>query len=1195
MTYDKYVLHFFILVCILISITSVSAVDLNDTVGHDVLNDVGEKSYGDLNIKINGENLNFTFESDYKFNGEIDKNYSGGVNITKDNFIIDGNNHRIDCGGQSRAFYITGKNVEINNLIIENAFYGYGSAIRTGSQLTLNNVTFINCLGDNETYSGGAIFSYRTTLNVNNCRFIDNGGKNGASLTSLRSTVNVVNSTFISGSDMIINGHIYLENSQLTVDSSNFLNTTSKYATAIFLMDDGNLNIKNSKFKNLFAYKTAGAIGAKVVSDLTVSNCEFDNVSSANNGGAIFVDMKGYDGALYKLEIENSVFNNCYSGFGGSILQLDGYLVINNTNFTSSIAHYEGGAVYTSDAYVGISNSKFKYNSLIDEMSYGGACYFDNGAVTLDGNSFENNMAFEGASVYAYDVTLNLIGNYFNNPSDAISIYTVYGKMDEERDNNYSSDVKSFNNTNNFYNFEGSASSFIIINNTLSFDEMPEKFDLRSYGWITPVKSQGFAGSCWAFGNLAALESSLLRYANKTYSLSVNNMQNSMLKYSKYGDSSMKEGGIAFSAVAYLIDWLGIFPEEYDGYDELGKISSLAITPEDIHIQNVVVIAPIKNASDRDLIKDSLIKYGAVSTAHYANFDKSKYFNESSSAQYFYGTHNANHRVCIVGWDDSYSRYNFLNTPEGDGAWICKNSWGTDWGDGGYFYVSYYDTSFATKESICYIVNNDSYTRIYQHDVGGEGKWMERSKYYANVFTADEDEFIGAVGTFFNQSGIEYEFTISVNDVDVHTQKGISKFRGYETIKLDKLVPIKKGEKFKVTFKNMLYAVNTLRIHPQMGQSFVSTDGESWQDLSNSLSVALLKAYAVSQMPAEIDITNETIDLKVGDTVQLNATLNPADAGNLTYSSINGSVVKVSDDGSIVAVGKGTAIVTVSFAGNDKYASDLKTVTINVGKVSTNLAAADVTATYNVNKYLVITLKDSKGKPLVGAGVTVDLNGAKTYTTDSNGQVQVSTNGLAPKTYTARITFDGNTNYEKSAKNVKVTVKKATPKLTAKKKTFKTTTKTKKYTITLKDNTGKAIKNAKVTLKVKGKTYKATTNSKGKAVFKIKNLKKKGTFKATITYKGNKYYNKVSKKANIKVIVTFKTVSKGSKDKSTVKEIQQALKDHGYYISYKGHYLKVDGKFKGCTERSVKEFQKDKGLKVTGKVDEKTAKKLGLI
>lgn len=67
------------------------------------------------------------------------------------------------------------------------------------------------------------------------------------------------------------------------------------------------------------------------------------------------------------------------------------------------------------------------------------------------------------------------------------------------------------------------------------------------------------------------------------------------------------------------------------------------------------------------------------------------------------------------------------------------------------------------------------------------------------------------------------------------------------------------------------------------------------------------------------------------------------------------------------------------------------------------------------------------------------------------------------------------------------------------------------------------------------------------------------------------------------------------KDKSTVKAIQRALKNHGYYLSYKGHYLKVDGKFKSCTERSVKQFQKDKGLKVVGKVDEKTAIKLGLI
>ena len=352
--------------------------------------------------------------------------------------------------------------------------------------------------------------------------------------------------------------------------------------------------------------------------------------------------------------------------------------------------------------------------------------------------------------------------------------------------------------------------------------------------------------------------------------------------------------------------------------------------------------------------------------------------------------------------------------------------------------------------------------------------------------------------------------------------------------------------------------------------------------------ITIIKADStlkVDNMAFDYDATGST-----------NVSFTNASGVNASVVGQPNAVVKVNGTNITVSgLNAGTYNLTVTTIVDDDHNPVTVNATITVNKLQTELSGNAITATYNVNSDLVVTLKDSNGNPVSGAKLIVDLNGAKTYTTDSNGQIKVSTKGLAPKTYTARITFDGNTNYEKSAKNVKVTVKKATPKLTAKKKTFKTSVKTKKYTITLKDNTGKAIKKAKVTLKVKGKTYKATTNSKGKAVFKIKNLKKKGTFKATITYKGNKYYNKVSKKANIKVIVSFKTVSKGSKDKSTVKEIQQALKDHGYYLSYKGHYLKVDGKFQSCTERSVKEFQHDKGLKVTGKVDEKTAKKLGLI
>jgi murein L,D-transpeptidase YcbB/YkuD len=204
-------------------------------------------------------------------------------------------------------------------------------------------------------------------------------------------------------------------------------------------------------------------------------------------------------------------------------------------------------------------------------------------------------------------------------------------------------------------------------------------------------------------------------------------------------------------------------------------------------------------------------------------------------------------------------------------------------------------------------------------------------------------------------------------------------------------------------------------------------------------------------------------------------------------------------------------------------------------------------------------------------------------------------NGAASKKLTAKISFKGNDKYAKSSTTAKEVVKMAKAKITAKAKTFKSTTKTKKYTVTLKDNKGRAIKNTKVYLKVKGKTYTAKTNSKGKATFKITKLAKSGKYNAVITFKGNDYYKKSTKKAKITVKSVWKTVSKGSKAIFNVVKIQKALKRNGYYLTYAGYTLVVDGIYNDCTVRSVKEFQRDHGLKVTGKVDYKTAKKLNII
>ena len=270
----------------------------------------------------------------------------------------------------------------------------------------------------------------------------------------------------------------------------------------------------------------------------------------------------------------------------------------------------------------------------------------------------------------------------------------------------------------------------------------------------------------------------------------------------------------------------------------------------------------------------------------------------------------------------------------------------------------------------------------------------------------------------------------------------------------------------------------------------------------------------VRKLNSTLTVNNVTFDYKsIGfiavtftGATGVNATVLNQYQANVT---VNGTNITISN----LNAGKYTLQVTT--IAEENYNPITKTASITVNKLKTALSAKSIATVYNVNKNLVITLKDSKGNALNGVNITVQLKNTKTYTT-KNGQIKVSTKGLAPKVYTAKITFKGNTNYEKTSKNtVKVTVKKATPKITAKKKTFKRTVKTKKYNIALKTNLKKAMKGVKVTLKVNKKTYSAKTNKKGIATFKITKLTKTGKYTSVVKFAGNKYYNAKKKKKKI--------------------------------------------------------------------------------
>ena len=159
----------------------------------------------------------------------------------------------------------------------------------------------------------------------------------------------------------------------------------------------------------------------------------------------------------------------------------------------------------------------------------------------------------------------------------------------------------------------------------------------------------------------------------------------------------------------------------------------------------------------------------------------------------------------------------------------------------------------------------------------------------------------------------------------------------------------------------------------------------------------------VNKIPTEINITNTTVTLNVDDEISTGATLTPADAGNLTYTSSNPDVAIV-ENGMIKALKEGTAIITVSFNGNDKYApAENKTIFVTVSKIPTNITIDNSTLNLNVGDSV-----------LTGATLYPVGAGNLTYTS-SNSDVAIVENGMikALKEGIAIITvsFNGNEKY----------------------------------------------------------------------------------------------------------------------------------------------------------------------------------------
>lgn len=189
---------------------------------------------------------------------------------------------------------------------------------------------------------------------------------------------------------------------------------------------------------------------------------------------------------------------------------------------------------------------------------------------------------------------------------------------------------------------------------------LPESVDWRTKGAVTPVKSQGTCGSCWAFASVAAVES---LYQIKTGQL-VSLSEQELVDCGQYGCTT----GHANRAILWIKKNGGITTEA--DYPYIGKVGTCDKTKLKHHVVTASNYRPI--ARNEQSIMEMVVRQPVI-----VNIEVNESFQKYTSGVYSGPCGYAyNHIVTIVGYGK--------DTTTGKKYWIVKNSYGKSWGMGGY-------------------------------------------------------------------------------------------------------------------------------------------------------------------------------------------------------------------------------------------------------------------------------------------------------------------------------------------------------------------------------------------------------------------------------------------------------------------------------------------------------------------------------
>ena len=577
--------------------------------------------------------------------------------------------------------------------------------------------------------------------------------------------------------------------------------------------------------------------------------------------------------------------------------------------------------------------------------------------------------------------------------------------------------------------------SYVPVKNKISKSRTGElESSYKSKGAELTLRNQGSFGTCWAFSAMALAEIDMvtnsgvsspdyseLQLAYFTYNHVTDPLGGTKGDYNSISDEEQYDyltlGGNRFLASNKLASWTGAVSEtDYPAtaYSNAASGYTLgdeyAYSKDAVHLQNYYYASlDVSDGIDNLAAAKQLIKeYGGLSAAFCAS---TSYYNSTYNSFYYPDSVGSNHNITIVGWDDEFSKNNFGdNTPEGDGAWLIRNSWSSDTPDAntntgysfyGLFWMSYYDKSLEPYALAYDFESADNYDNNYQYD----GSMYEESSYYydktqasfANIFTAnasDYGESLKAVSFATETQNVSYTVKI-YTDVEDTPQSGTLKTTksgtvtdaGYYTVKLDESVSLEPGQRYSVvveitgdgtneiTMQNEVSDKNWFITYASMsrGQSFVKPDGYSWLDF-----------YDVTEYePSYDEETGEWTDNQEIGNYQIKAftTNNEADESIVKATSISldkpGTISLATGDTLTV-----TPSITPATATNKKvcYESsneNVATVDYNGVVTAVNAGTAVITATPYVGEgeaQFTVNVKKSI------SGATVSSIADQTYT-----------------------------------------------------------------------------------------------------------------------------------------------------------------------------------------------------------------------